>query len=922
MKKKNLFRIMLCSGLAAMMAFTAVACGGNPDDDDDEDIDPNAITEKRQLTLSTTDPDGVFNPFFSSSLVDSNMVSMTQISMLNSDKNGNLVYGDNEPTVAQDYSIRTAKENGQDYTTYQFVIKKDIKFSDGSPLTIKDVLFNLYVYLDPAYTGSSTIYSTDIVGLDAYRTQNPNANADSIESFNNARRGEAQSRITDLKNYVYYNSDFTDPADKNGKYDIGYLSEAELERAAKDFLTVTTEFRKELESDWNNVSSSFESYAKNNGFTAIWQPFLVSAGNEDLYLHEKNQGGEDLPTFVKDKDGNRQFDPNSENTKTCVALMNLYLEEKGVEEGDDNYAETVKNWAIDYVFQNNIGVTDDGKTDITQTSGDNFAFILNYWETGNTILTNFTAEATTEYFNKLGKNLPVPNISGITASDGRSFVPSSESSASNAKYSKDYDLLQIKIKGVDPKAIFNFSFIVAPMHYYAQGNYKSSRTGETLDYSKSFDISKNNFGVAYGETDFMNDILKKNVGVPLGAGAYMASNRNGGDGSDVSANGNNGFWNRSTNTVYFKRNPYFKTVGENLKNAKIKYVQYKVISSDMLVESLRSGEIDFGEPSATQDNIGALDSAGVAHVEVQTNGYGYVGINSRFVPNIKVRRAIIKAMNIQQPVDEYYRGGLAETIYRPMSKASWAYPLDATTYVSKDDQTSYAYDDTGKEIQALLDRTLTEDGYQIGSDGIYVSADGSDRLDYEFTIAGGSTDHPSYKMFLDAAQLLNTKVKGIRVNVVTSQQALSDLTMGKLKVWAAAWTSTIDPDMYQTYHKDSLASSPLNWGYDYIKGNTEKYAYEWSLVQQISEKIDLGRTTNNRDSRKQTYAQTLDLVMELAVELPVYQRKDMFAYNAKVLDVNTMQHNEPDVAEGQETLTPFNGPLSRIWEVNYVAGLK
>ena len=37
-------------------------------------------------------------------------------------------------------------------TEYEFLIKKDIKFSDGTTLTIKDVLFNMYVYLDPAYT--------------------------------------------------------------------------------------------------------------------------------------------------------------------------------------------------------------------------------------------------------------------------------------------------------------------------------------------------------------------------------------------------------------------------------------------------------------------------------------------------------------------------------------------------------------------------------------------------------------------------------------------------------------------------------------------------------------------------------------------------------------------------------------------------
>ncbi len=48
---------------------------------------------------------------------------------------------------------------------------------------MRDVLFNIYVYLDPVYTGSSTMYSTEIVGLAEYRTQSRNPNEQ--DSFEN-----------------------------------------------------------------------------------------------------------------------------------------------------------------------------------------------------------------------------------------------------------------------------------------------------------------------------------------------------------------------------------------------------------------------------------------------------------------------------------------------------------------------------------------------------------------------------------------------------------------------------------------------------------------------------------------------------------------------------------------------------------------
>jgi len=50
--------------------------------------------------------------------------------------------------------------------------------------------------------------------------------------------------------------------------------------------------------------------------------------------------------------------------------------------------------------------------------------------------------------------------------------------------------------------------------------------------------------------------------------------------------------------------------------------------------------------------------------------------------------------------------------------------------------------------------------------------------------------------------------------------------------------------------------------------------------------------------------------MELAVEFPTYQRKDMMAYNKNVLDVKTMTP--------ENERSPYNGLISRIWELNYL----
>ena len=53
--------------------------------------------------------------------------------------------------------------------TYDIKLREDLKFSDGEPVTIDDVIFSMYVFLDPTYDGSVTMYSTPIVGLEEYR---------------------------------------------------------------------------------------------------------------------------------------------------------------------------------------------------------------------------------------------------------------------------------------------------------------------------------------------------------------------------------------------------------------------------------------------------------------------------------------------------------------------------------------------------------------------------------------------------------------------------------------------------------------------------------------------------------------------------------------------------------------------------------
>ena len=183
---------------------------------------------------------------------------------------------------------------------------------------------------------------------------------------------------------------------------------------------------------------------------------------------------------------------------------------------------------------------------------------------------------------------------------------------------------------------------------------------------------------------------------------------------------------------------------------------------------------------------------------------------------------------------------------------------------------------------------------------------GDSELTVKFPIAGSRLqDHPTYKVFRDAASLLNGL--GWNVEVVCDTQALTKINTGSLEVWAAAWSSALDPDLYQVYHKDSSATSTLAWGYNYLK--TSGTAEELDILEELSELIDEARETNDQDERTELYQEAMEQILDLAIELPVYQRSVLYAYNSEVINSASLPN--------EKEMNPYSSPLDRIWEVEF-----
>lgn len=167
--------------LALAMVFALAACGEEPAEETtptESETPVETEAPNDTLVFATSTFGQKFSPFFATTAYDQDVVNLTQGALLAADRGGDIIRNGIEG--------ETVEYNGTDYTyygmgdvevvenedgtvSYNLTMRDDIVFSDGTPADIDDVIFGLYVMLDPTYDGASTMYAMPIVGLEEYR---------------------------------------------------------------------------------------------------------------------------------------------------------------------------------------------------------------------------------------------------------------------------------------------------------------------------------------------------------------------------------------------------------------------------------------------------------------------------------------------------------------------------------------------------------------------------------------------------------------------------------------------------------------------------------------------------------------------------------------------------------------------------------
>ena len=442
---------------------------------------------------------------------------------------------------------------------------------------------------------------------------------------------------------------------------------------------------------------------------------------------------------------------------------------------------------------------------------------------------------------------------------------------------------------VDAKAIYSLGVSITPMHYYGEAD--------------KYDYDNNKFGFDKGDLSHVRSVTTK----PLGAGPYKFVKYE------------NGVVNFEANENYYKGTP------------KIKYVNFLESSDKDKTNGVIQGTIDVTDPSFSQDTVKTIEDANGGELNgdvvttslVKNLGYGYIGINANRVnvggaankgsdasKNLRKAFGTIYSLFREVAISSYY-GERASIINYPISDTSWAAPKpadpDYEVAFSKDVEGNPIYtsdmDDDAKEAAAKAAALgfLEAAGYTV-EDGKVTAAPEGAKLEYDVWIpADGNGDHPSFMILTEAREALADI--GMKLNVTDLAQSTDlwdGLDAGTVDMWCAAWGATLDPDMTQIYFFD-LANSPDGGITPGPNATSDVKKYNIADAELDTIVKDALKTTDQA-YRKVMYKAALDIVVDWADEIPIYQRENCVIFSTERVNVDTIT---PDI-------TTFYGWMAEI----------
>ena len=534
------------------------------------------------------------------------------------------------------------------------------------------------------------------------------------------------------------------------------------------------------------------------------------------------------------------------------AFWKFYNEEAGAA-----FAQEI----CDYCISNGYNAPEDSVAACAANWGFELAEDATAYDFWDAIVAAYDTVEEAEATESAGSNRLQLTIAALGA-DYETGVDTGDSAANIAGIVRTGDYsMTVHMTDYDATAIYEMAFTVAPLHYY----------GDPAMY----DYDNNQFGFTKGD---LSGVKAKNS-EPLGCGPYVF---------DGYANG----------VVTLKANPYYYK-GEP-KVATL--LMQESVDSDY-VPGIITGSFDIAAPSINEDTVKAIQDANangelagetIHTVLVDYRGYGYLGINADLVnvngePGSEESKALRKgfmtlfAVYRDTVINSYY-GDRAAVIQYPISNTSWAAPKPA----DEGYRNAYSVDVDGNDIyDASMSEEQRYEAARQAAIGYFKTAgfnfdeetgkftDVTDT--YEVMIPGaGQQDHPAYGVAVAASNVLGELGITLQVNDVGTSVWNNALESNTAMMWAAAWQSTVDPDMTQVYSSENAHGNGTN---------SNHYSLDDADLDAL---IKAGRSSADTEERKSIYKDAMEIIMDWGCELPLYQRKECTTYSTERVDIDTI----------------------------------
>lgn len=308
--------------------------------------------------------------------------------------------------------------------------------------------------------------------------------------------------------------------------------------------------------------------------------------------------------------------------------------------------------------------------------------------------------------------------------------------------------------------------------------------------------------------------------------------------------------------VTFSANPHFYG-----QAPKIKKIIFKLIPNTATLEAnLRSGTIDMICPlGLTFDQALALDKKikadklpyNVIFQPAITYEHIDLDLDNPILKDIKVRRALVHAINRQELVQALFEG-------RQKSAVHNVSPIDG--WYTEDPKFVKQYPFSKREAARLLD----EAGWKMGADG-YRSKDGK-KLSLQFMTTAGNKTRETVQT------LLQGQWKSVGVEVVIKNEparvffgeTTKKRNYGAMAMYA--WIATPENASRTTMHSSQVVSEKNNWTGQNYTGWSNKN------VDTLLDQMDV---EFNADKRKQIAYELVKYYTEDVPVIPLYYRADI-----------------------------------------------